>query len=235
LRSACSVRAGICARLSTWRDPHGKTETLDQVVSATLVSAKKAGSFSYHDVQVARGERSPAREDHSPPGIELIMAACQECELEDLLTTATAIGECLELVDTIDSALTAKVGAKQAFSLQPLKDTLTPIGKFLSEQLEERGVAGEELDSAAAGDASESGNAGSSGEILSRADAMRMMDKISAYFLAHEPSSPIPLLMQRAKRLSSLDFLGLVKDLAPNGLSQAENIAGSGAGAGGEE
>ena len=105
------------------------------------------------------------------------------------------------------------------------------MNKYVSEQLANRGVSSQQAEAGGGADAGASpvttGRPGPGGEILSRADAMSMMDQISDYFIAHEPSSPIPLLMQRAKRLSSMDFLDIVKDLAPGGLSQAETIAGS--------
>jgi type VI secretion system protein ImpA len=65
-----------------------------------------------------------------------------------------------------------------------------------------------------------------SGEITSREDAIRMMDKISDYFQRHEPSSPVPLLMRRAKRLVSMSFMDILKDMAPGGVSQASAVGG---------
>jgi type VI secretion system protein ImpA len=65
-----------------------------------------------------------------------------------------------------------------------------------------------------------------SGEITSREDAVRMMDKISQYFEKNEPSSPVPMLMNRAKRLVSMKFIEILKDMAPNGVSQAASIGG---------
>ena len=54
-----------------------------------------------------------------------------------------------------------------------------------------------------------------------------MMDKISDSSQRHEPSSPVPLLMGRAKRLVSLSFMEILKDMAPGGLSQASTIGGT--------
>ena len=41
------------------------------------------------------------------------------------------------------------------------------------------------------------------------------------------PSSPIPLLLRRAKRLGAKSFLEIVRDLAPDGTRQAESIRGA--------
>ncbi len=64
------------------------------------------------------------------------------------------------------------------------------------------------------------------GAIGSRADALRLMDLVVEYFERHEPGSPLPLLIGRARRLADKDFLDLLRDLAPDGLNQAEVVVG---------
>ena len=65
-----------------------------------------------------------------------------------------------------------------------------------------------------------------SGAIQGREDVIRQLDRICAWYEANEPSSPVPLLLQRAKRLVSKDFLELVRDLSPGGLSELFTVAG---------
>jgi type VI secretion system protein ImpA len=64
------------------------------------------------------------------------------------------------------------------------------------------------------------------GDVRSREDVVRLLDKICAYYARAEPSSPIPLLLQRSKRLVSANFLDIVRDIAPDGLTQVENLSG---------
>jgi type VI secretion system protein ImpA len=47
----------------------------------------------------------------------------------------------------------------------------------------------------------------------SRAAALSLIDSVSAHLRKVEPSSPVPFLLDRAKSLSSRDFLSLLKDL----------------------
>lgn len=61
----------------------------------------------------------------------------------------------------------------------------------------------------------------------SRDDALHALELAAAYFRSNEPSSPLPLLIDRAKRLAPLPFLEILRDLAPDGLSQAQTIAGT--------
>ena len=52
------------------------------------------------------------------------------------------------------------------------------------------------------------------------------LDKIISYYQRHEPSSPVPVLLTRAKRLVSADFLTIMKDMAPQGVDQVRQIGG---------
>jgi type VI secretion system protein ImpA len=65
-----------------------------------------------------------------------------------------------------------------------------------------------------------------SGAVKNPNDVIRMLDKILDYYARSEPSSPLPLLLQRAKRLVSKDFMTIMKDIAPDGVGQASTIGG---------
>ena len=64
------------------------------------------------------------------------------------------------------------------------------------------------------------------GIIRTREDVVRTLGSVCDWIERHEPSNPAPLLIRRAQRLMSKSFLDLVRDLAPEGLAQLENIAG---------
>lgn len=63
-------------------------------------------------------------------------------------------------------------------------------------------------------------------QLNSRADAQLMLEKVKLYFAQHEPSHPAPLMIDRVQRLIELDFMAIVRDLAPDGVQQLENIFG---------
>jgi type VI secretion system protein ImpA len=52
------------------------------------------------------------------------------------------------------------------------------------------------------------------------------LDKICDYYERYEPSSPLPMLLKRAKRLATKSFLDILEDLTPDGVSQARIIGG---------
>lgn len=65
------------------------------------------------------------------------------------------------------------------------------------------------------------------GAIASREDASRMLDRVCEWIEKNEPSQPAPLLIRRAQRLLSKNFLEIIKDVAPDGLGQIEKLAGT--------
>ena len=64
-------------------------------------------------------------------------------------------------------------------------------------------------------------------ELRSREDVIRVLDRVCQYLDRHEPSNPAPLLIRRAQRLLSMNFLDIMKDIAPDALATVENIAGT--------
>jgi type VI secretion system protein ImpA len=53
---------------------------------------------------------------------------------------------------------------------------------------------------------------------------MRLLDIVCRYYEQHEPSSPLPMMIARARRLADKGFLEILQDLAPDGLHQAASI-----------
>lgn len=68
------------------------------------------------------------------------------------------------------------------------------------------------------------------GKIASRKDAIKALDDVCDYYESNEPSSPLPLLIRRAQRLASKSFLEILRDLAPDAVSQAEALGGGSSG-----
>jgi type VI secretion system protein ImpA len=65
-----------------------------------------------------------------------------------------------------------------------------------------------------------------SGQITSRDEVLRCLERVLTYYARHEPSSPLPVLLIRAKSLIHADFAAIVRNLIPDGISQFENLRG---------
>ena len=132
-------------------------------------------------------------------------------------------------VEGLDKSLNAAIGSAPGPDLTALRVTLKAMDRVVREQLARRG-----LGEAPAGESgtAEAGGTGTgaarpiAGEIGSREDVIRVLDKICDYYARHEPSSPLPILLQRAKRLVSKTFVEIIRDLAPGGASEVETLAG---------
>ena len=64
------------------------------------------------------------------------------------------------------------------------------------------------------------------GQIASREDAIRLLERVCEWIERNEPSHPAPLLIKRAQRLMTKNFFEIIRDLAPDGLDSVEKIAG---------
>lgn len=212
---------------------------LRSVREAPLVTSRTFGRFGYRDVAVAHGEMAASSDAAGAlPDIATINAAFKEGDLEELKVNAEAAAEALERADGIESFVTEKVGAQNGPNLAELRSTLTAIRKTLAEQLAERGVgngaaaeAGDVGNGSGAAEGGEPAGAAAgaavSGRVNSREDVIRVLDKVCEYYARNEPSSPVPMLLRRAQRLVPKDFMEILRDLVPDGVSQAETISGA--------
>src|SRR5689334_21333637 len=105
----------------------------------------------------------------------------------------------------------------------PLVTQFAKLSRFLRDQLAQRAALSGDGD-AAAQDGGQTGFRG--GVINSRQAAIRALDAVAEYFRRAEPSSPIPLFVDRAKRLVAKDFLEVLADIAPDALSVARSAGG---------
>jgi type VI secretion system protein ImpA len=62
--------------------------------------------------------------------------------------------------------------------------------------------------------------------ITSREDVVKCLDLVVAFYDRTEPSSPIPHLARRVRRMVHMDFVELMEDLAPSGLKEFRLLAG---------
>ena len=66
----------------------------------------------------------------------------------------------------------------------------------------------------------------SSGSVQSRDDVIKLLDMICSYYETNEPSSPLPLLLKRARSIVHKDFLEVLEELVPDSVSMTEPVFG---------
>jgi len=218
------------ARVNTLTALTEASGMLLDVRDAALVSSRAHGVASLRDIEYATGE-VPLANGVEAPSLSSIDAVIADAH-EDAATTHAALLDALHAAMRIETVLTEHVGAARAIDLSPLTKLLRRAADFLGERLGASAVAADgATDEAADGEAAPGQHAGVapvpvSGDITDRQDVIRVLDKICAYYERHEPSSPVPLLLLRARRLVDKSFMEILQDLAPEGMSQARQVGG---------
>jgi type VI secretion system protein ImpA len=199
---------------------------LGDILMMPLVSSRAVGRFSLRDVRVAKGELQPLADQESVPDAALIHAAFMDVDLDTIQEDAQAVDSAIESANRIDAIYTENVGGAYSPDLAGLHSELKMLKIVYAENLLARGVGVEMPEGEGAIGGGEPAAAAISGEVRSREDAIRMIEKICSYFERNEPSSPVPMLLQRVKRLIPMDFLEIMRELTPDAVAQAEAIAG---------
>ena len=190
-----------------------------------LIQSRALGRVTLRDVRIASGELTPGPNEPEPMAASHIDAAFMDGELDELEANAAAVRAALAELEQLGSFLNERVGPGSAPDLSPIANELKAIGRVLSEQLARRGIGSGAAAIAGDGQAPVGARA-ALGEIASREDIVRALDKMCEYFQRHEPSSPVPLLLRRAQRLIAKDFMEILRDLTPDGVQQARFIGG---------
>lgn len=205
-------------------DPLQFTRHLSEV---PLCKSRQLGSFSLRDIQIARGELT-APEGESAPQVANIEAAFRDTPTEDLDAAATKAGAAAGHIEAIDALLTQYVGADQAISLdaakKAMKDICSCIANFSGGLVSD--PAGNQADQPEAVVTGGGAGPAIAGEIRSAEDVVRVLDLICTYYQRTEPSSPVPLLLRRARGLVRKSFVEIIQDLNPGALQQIEMISG---------
>jgi type VI secretion system protein ImpA len=204
-----------------------RDQTLLALRAMPLASSRRLGRFGLRDVEIASG--AIAR----PEGVDsadsaTIDAAFLDMDANELQASAQAAGVAIERLSALDAALAGHVGASASADFGPLRTTLRTIHQLLSQQQSRRGLgsAGMPAGEGASAPSPAGGASAMSGPVQSREDIIRVLDQCCDWYARNEPSSPVPLLLQRAKRLVSKNFLELVQDLSPSGVTEVTTIAG---------
>jgi type VI secretion system protein ImpA len=192
-----------------------------------FVQSPRLGRFSLRDLRIANGSMKIEAGDGALPSMTEIEACCLDCPEEELTGALGAVARILDEAKAIDAIFNDRIGTAGP-DLKPLLSDSYELKKFLESQAARRNPA---LAAGGEGEGGEPAGPGARasvpGRIETPQDVMRRLDEICEYYARCEPSSPVPLLLRRAQRLVGKNFLDLLKDLAPGGVSEMEVISGS--------
>lgn len=203
---------------------------LRAVRQAPLTHSQAFGRLSLNDMMIADGEIPVPAGMDNPPDAARINAAFQDTPADRLVVTLGVLRHMLDDLDAIDAVFDARTPGRGP-DLSPLQKMLRRAAGRLAD------VVGEpepETEAAAVETDPEHGGApagaqparSAAGEIRSSRDVEHAIDRIIAYYRDHEPSSPVPMILARARRLVGADFMTIVADMAPGGRDSVKMISG---------
>jgi type VI secretion system protein ImpA len=202
-------------------------------ISHIPLTQSALGNFSWRDIEIAEGKISPV-EDEQPPEMSIIEAAFNDTDFLTLQNQAKSIQQTLEQVQGITAFVTEKVDSVNAPDLSALINLLKGIVNLVGEKVQQRQLLESEADDLETkgepGEMPANAAVGSSATkpagIHNRNDVVRAIDEICKYYDRYEPSSPVPFLLLRAKKLLTMNFMEIMRDMTPDAVNQAENICG---------
>jgi type VI secretion system protein ImpA len=201
---------------------------VDGIRRTAILTHPQLGSISIRDIEIATGQLVlPAGETAtvSEEQLEGMFAATTAETLQEL---HSRLAGAVSSLKSIEQVMQSRWGSQAAPDFASLAVPLARTLKRVSDHLATRPAAPAASDSTT-GDALAATSTAATvavGAVRTRQDATRALDAVSDFFRTNEPSSPIPLLLERAKRLVAKDFLEILADLAPDALGSAKAASG---------
>lgn len=194
--------------------------------SAPLIKSRAFGAISLRHVAALTSKTPPPA---GSPVVDAasIAAAAKDAAPGSVASTAKAIKETRGHLAAIGAVFETK-GKAQGPDFGQLSQLLDQAYKAVSSHVPaapaDKAVGAATQDGA--GDAAAAQVPKISGEIESRDDVLKAIERICAYYVRHEPASPVPLLMERCRKLVTMSFLDIVRDMAPDAVAKVEVITG---------
>lgn len=204
----------------------GAPAALEDLRSATLTGDR--GSITLRQIELGIDAKADTEGDESRPTeagvVDAVRAAIgRQPGLTDAMQAAA------RHLDAMARLLEEQVGTVTAPDLTTVRRLLRAVARAASLASGQGASAIEtSADAAASSTAAPSApaTAVATGAIASREDVVRTLERACEWIERHEPSNPAPLLIRRAQRLMSKNFMEIMRDLAPDGLDQIQRLAG---------
>jgi type VI secretion system protein ImpA len=208
--------------LNCFADPMAVIDALRRL---PLVRSRQHGSFSLRDVDIATHQMSPGPND-TPADEQQIHAAFASMPLPELSQLLESVVGAIASLNKIDGLMREAAGSEAMPGFEPVAAQLARTTQVLRAEI----AAHPDSTAAEAGVEDGTGEAAGGvsvpGSVKSRQDAIRALDAVAAFFKRTEPSSPVPMFLERAKRLVAKDFLEVLADIAPEAVAQARSAGG---------
>jgi type VI secretion system protein ImpA len=187
-----------------------------------LVESPQTGRFGLAAWLAVKNLAPWSESDGPVPSLAIIEGTRKDSNADKLAADAAAASGCLLELTAISELFRDFAGPTDLPNFDPLRKDLQQIVAWIGVTTEAAAADG------SAGGASTLGADGRSysGEIRSREDVVRALEAIIHYYQAHEPSSPVPFLLQRVKRVVPLNFMDVIRELSPESIEKLVVLTG---------
>jgi len=197
--------------------------------SMPVVESKLAGNFTLRDIKLAKGDIQLIEgSEEKIQEIGLIGAAFKESSQDALVSALALVNQIQDNIEHLQNQLSASDVSHSRYGWDKLKADLNYLSILYSEHIVHDVVAEENLsvNDENNSDSKDMAVITKSSGIENRSDVLEALSKITEYYSQYEPSSPVPILVERTKKLVTMDFMSIMKELSPDGVKQVELIAG---------
>ena len=200
---------------------------LGDLRKALLLSQRGVGEVRVRSIEIALG-LATAKSGESTltrDQVHQMLAAAvkQDAALRDLSPSALA------QLRTLNAVFNERFGVGTVADLKPIQALVNAVESLMPViVVDTPPIEGVDADDASGAGGMLGGVPGArlSGAVRSRDDAVRAIDMICEYLEQTEPASPAPLLLRRARRMINRSFLQLLKELAPESLTEVARVMG---------
>jgi type VI secretion system protein ImpA len=214
-------------RKNALSDFSDRVAIIDALRRLPLVTHPQLGSFSLRDIDIATGVQPNPDPDTEPRPENEVTAAIKDSDPEPLARVNQLAAAAYQSLTAVQDIMRTRGGNSGAVpQLEALFAQFARIQQILGPRIADVSGSAQSAGQTAREGNVETTDAKAVGAVKSRQDAIRALDAVASYFRRNEPTSPVPLLVERAKRMVSMDFLEVIADLAPDALDAARKAAG---------
>lgn len=208
---------------------------------ASLITSKTFGSVTLRAIDAASARPTPAKapaagpdgkaapESASAPTLTTIEAAFQQVPEGVLVEASATLHRCSQEVRMLAEAWAERLPSSGP-DFTELRRVIYQAEQAIQTRLDPRqsAEANRPTQAAAEGPAAAANRAPTMprGEVRTRDDVLCAIDAICAYYAKAEPSSPVPLLLQRSRRLVTMSFTDILKEMLPEAIPNLQKISG---------
>jgi len=191
-----------------------------------LVDVRGLGTFSSRDIDIAGGQITGSEEERARCQDGLIRGAFEQADLASLRSVSDAMEGITSVSAALSSLIDEHAGQHHGLTFKPLNNQLAKCRdnflKYAEQRLVESAMPGaadadltpkDTAHDVPAGDATQLQHNETS--LCDRQAVCHAFNQIIAYYRHNEPSSPVPVLAQRAHDMVSKSFFEVLEDLAP--------------------